>query len=289
MLISNYKLHNFVVATLHRFGLSTQIGFTNKTDEDYHIVLHIRNSIGESLFPYLHLGRLYKTKQVFLKDTEFLPNNINKKEEFVYEFSLLPITESSFLSLPKKAYLDIEDLNKLKQKTTVQDQQLQYSNNKMSFGVLYSLIPVNYSLQQPSSLLIHVPKIFISDQLNTLIQLINYSILEDYSHLATLNCRLLDLDGNLILKWKEIVAPNGTHLIDIKRLFKTFKLKELILKYPYLQMQAVCDSFVIPLVFNHNEMYDTWTVEHSVATINYHTDCIGLHKNNLMQYHKENW
>ena len=285
MLIKNYKINNFVLGTLKRFNLKTRVGLNNKTGEDCLILGNVKNFLGENIDKNEELLSFGVVKNGSSKHITQEDVGDSFKEELIYEFALVP---TKLNSETKEKDIEI-DKQELKQWCSEQDHYVEYYNDNTSAGVLYNVVPQNHKeLFTSSCVIIQSPKVFLTDDINTYIQFINYSSDFAYNTHATLKCKLLNENGDKIIGWDEIVPPNGMSFVDVKKVFMMY-----MLKYKdfgnFFQFQAVSDNFVIPLFINRNNKYNTYSLEHSLPPVAYDSNCYGQHKVDVVRCHLENW
>ena len=280
MLIHRNKIHMFSIATLNRFGFKTRAVLNNKSNEDCFINCYIRSSVGELLKKIDNVGMVLKNSAHPI-DCEKLQDR--NDDEFVFNFGIVPVSYNQ-----NQEFIETNKTEMFKLMTP-QDHMVEYHNEHQSFGVLHQNPPFNNkNISSSNSLILQAPKIFIGGKMNTIVLFHNNSSDIEYSNMAEMKCRLLNEDGRAVLKWKEVVAPNGVAYLDIKNILKGRNVEIDLKEKRFFNFQAVSkNATLIPLTIIEND--GQFTMEHSMPPLNYDNTMLGQRKTNATNWLWENW
>lgn len=267
------KIVQFVGRTFHDLGYKTRFVLNNKSNEEACSNAIIRNKNGEIL---KEIDIINKFKNFDIIEESKLLQDLNYNDDYLIELSYVP-TKFGF-----GKYVDVS-YEELKSYNGSQDHYIEHYNDNGSFGVLYNIPP---NINNPSygarcTTLTQLPKIFKSENFNTLLILYNISSNEDYKTEANFIYKIFNRFGEIILKDNINILPNSYKTIDIEN---EFNLKNIINFDEFYYLEGISENAtLIPLTLIYNKKSNMCSLEHSIPPIGYGDKIFGENKINIIK------
>lgn len=285
MKIPKERIWGFVASTARHLGFRTRVTLHNKTGVDVTAGLLVRDEDGT---PLLHRPGLVPLPSgaARLFDVDDLLGEVGaavpRGHESVLNFHLVP-DRFRDASGP----IDVERAECFRLLSS-QDHYLEHYDPETGFssGVLYQTPHVNDPLFFPrSSFLMQAPKVFLTEQRNTVVQVLFYSSDPDFAGEGRLRMGLRAADGGLLLAWTERLPAHGARFVDVKGVLDRHGLdwRRVVGRHGFLHLEAASHEHgFIPIVFNLNASMGTFDMEHSLPPLYYGSDLTGPRKGEII-------
>jgi hypothetical protein len=286
MKLPKERLHNFVAATARRWGFESRITLYNHTGEDAVVDLRVRDADGLPLATASAIGTLGHGASLFYDAADLctiarLPPP--RDADYLFDFALVP---SRFTDATGPVDVERDTVYAY---ITAQDHYIEHYDPETLFssGVLYQTIPINDPLLSPrSSFLMQAPKVFLSQERNTVVQVLHHSPDPDYSDEGLMLCGLRNARGERFLQWEQRIPAHGMRYLDVKEVLARHGLawQDVIGRHGFLYLEAFGErhSF-IPLTININEVRRTFDMEHSLPPVYYGSQVIGPRRGAILR------
>jgi hypothetical protein len=284
MLIEKSLIHRFTASTAKRWRFQSRVTLVNKTgvDNDFEVV--VRDQDGQLVATGGTQGCIPvgAATQVDLDELAARLGVGPRAGELLFTFSLVPV---AYRNADGPVEIAVEEILRM---LSAQDHYIEHYEPSSGFaaGVCYYTPPLNDPAFAPRfSLLMQAPKIFLTENRNTVFQVFFYSSVKGFDVTGAMHCRLRGGAGAPIVEWTERIPPLGLRYIDVKEvLARNGKdWRTVVAPSGFLFFEAYSPDYsFIPLTFNINERLRTFDMEHSLPPTDYSRAVTGQLKRDII-------
>jgi hypothetical protein len=272
VLIAKQEIHNWVACTAKTLGLSTRANLVNKSDAPALVDVRIYSSDGMLLGEGAEIGCIPAQSTISVSFTDLAARLAvaDGAGDRVYLFALYP---DKYRDSNQPIEIELKDLQRL---VAAQDHYLEHCDPVSGFasGVLYQARHINDSRfgKGAFSFLMQAPKVFLSEQRNTLSQLIFYSTDRSLAAIADVLFRVRDERGTCVAEWHRQIAAHGMMNVDVKKSLTDLGVdwRTVVNRHGFLFLEAYCAEYsFVTVTININEQTRAFDMEHTLPPTYY--------------------
>lgn len=266
-------VHTFQVRTLKALGFQTRVALSNASDEKaqfsttYRIDVSVYGPSRKRERFFEGVATLEPKKKIVLDCAAY---EDGYRDDIEIIFHLIPLRHAA---VDGTVTISREELFFL---FTVQDHYVEYyRGDGFASGVLYQSGAFNYAkFSKEATTIIQAPKGYVSNEVDTLVSLLNSSLDPAYAKTARMKCQLRTARGRK-LTWTEDVPPFAPVLISLRD--RALQMGLTLTDEPeFLYFIGVCDhATLVPLTINRDLRTGNIGIEHSLPPIYYATSVTG--------------
>jgi hypothetical protein len=269
--ITGFRLdavHTFQVRTLRSLGYKTRVALSNASDgkPEFETAYRVDVSVhGAELTTFFDVARIAPRKKLLI-DCEQFVEGIERDVEII--FHLIPLRHTAVDGLVS---ITREELFFL---FTVQDHYVEYyRDDGFASGVLYQSGAFNYEkFSKEATSIIQAPKIYVGEDLDTIISVLNSCPIPGYTKAAQFKCSLQH--GEQRVSWVEELPPYAPVSISLRD--RARSLVTLGAEPTFLHFWGLCETAtLVPLTINRDLRTGCIGIEHSLPPIYYATSVTG--------------
>ena len=272
--ITGFRLdavHTFQVRTLRSLGYATRVALSNASDTRADFATAYR--IDVSVYGPSHtrertfddVARIEPRKKILIDCEQFVAG-YDQDVELVFHLIPLRLTASDgVVSITREELFFL---------FTVQDHYVEYYRpDGFASGVLYQSGAFNYDkFSKDATSIIQAPKVYVGEQLDTIVSVMNSCPVPGYTRAAQFKCSLQH--GTQRVTWTEELPPYTPVSISLRERART--LTALDAEPAFLHFWGLCETAtLVPLTINRDLRTGCIGIEHSLPPIYYATSVTG--------------
>ena len=263
-------VHTFQIRTLRSLGYATRVALSNASDAKPELATAYRIDVtvhGPTLAQFADVARIEPRKKVLIDCEQFVAG-LDGDVEIVFHLIPLRLAASAVDGL---VAVTREELFFL---FTAQDHYVEYyRDDGFASGVLYQSGAFNYDkFSKEATSIIQAPKVYVGEDLDTIISVLNSCPVPGYTKTAHFKCCLQH--GEQRVSWVEELPPYAPVSISLRE--RARGLVTLGADPTFFHFWGLCETAtLVPLTINRDLRTGCIGIEHSLPPIYYATSVTG--------------